>query len=58
MESILHIFGTCSDNHVHLDLSDLFLAGGTASYTYLYFKYHIHLFWLIIKNYFKTNKSK
>jgi len=47
MDAILHILGTCGDNHSHLDLIDILmmLGGGSAgAMTFkMYYKTTIHI---------------
>jgi hypothetical protein len=42
MEAVLHVFGICADNHLHLDFLDLFMIGGSLSSIILYVKMRVN----------------
>ena len=53
MDAIMHIFGMCGDAHTHLDLLDLFLAGGSLGMATVYVKYNWRRFKTFINGKFK-----
>ena len=52
MESVLHLVGACSDNHSHLDLSDVLLGGTAAGGALVYLKYYWTAIKFIVKDFF------
>lgn len=51
IEAIRHALGLCGDNHMHLDLTDLFLVGGSVGYFLYYAKIYAKVAVLMIKDY-------
>lgn len=50
MDAIFHIIGLCTDNHSHIDLTDLLYVGGSVTSIILYIKMRLYGFFRREKN--------